>query len=61
MDTISLQQLNQTIKECLTSNLQGSYWVIAEIGELKVNQKGHCYLELIEKKDNQILAKNILL
>lgn len=58
MDTIRLQQLNQTIKECLTSNLQGSYWVIAEIGELKVNQKGHCYLELIEKKDNQILAKN---
>jgi len=58
MENISLYELNQTIKECLSSNLQPSYWVIAEIGELKVNQKGHCYLELLEKTHDNIIAKN---
>ena len=57
MNQISLAELNRIIRNCLDASLDPSYWVIAEISELKVNQKGHCYLELIEKSEDEILAK----
>ncbi len=56
-DHLTLLGLNQKIKHMLEDQLGGAYWVIAEISELRVNQRGHCYLELVEKKDDQILAK----
>lgn len=46
---ISLYQLQTLVKEALEHQMPLSYWVTAEIGELKVNQSGHCYLELVEK------------
>ena len=58
MDSHSLLEFNQLIKSILDKNLEKSYWIVAEIGELNVNQKGHCYLDLIEKQDNYIVAKN---
>jgi exodeoxyribonuclease VII large subunit len=57
MINLTLSELNKIIRDCLDLNLDPSYWVIAEISELKTNQKGHCYLELVEKKDDDILAK----
>ena len=32
-------------------------WVIAEIAESKCNQKGHCYLDLVEKEDHKTIAQ----
>ena len=58
MEHLSLFDLNGKIKDCLKSNLEESYWVVAEIGEIRVNQKGHCYLELVEKSDDKIIAQN---
>ena len=58
MEHLSLYDLNKKIKDCLNNNLEESYWVIAEIGEIRVNQKGHCYLELVEKSDDKIIAQN---
>lgn len=58
MEQLSLLDLNKRIKDCLKHNLDDSYWVISEIGEMRFNQKGHCYLELVEKRDDEILAKN---
>jgi len=57
MHTISLFELNSLIKHALSANLATSYWVIAEISELRTAQKGHCYLELVEKEGNYIQAK----
>ncbi len=57
MNHISLAELNAMVKQTLDSNLQPSYWVVAEIGDLRVNQRGHCYLELIEKEGESLLAK----
>ena len=57
MDSLTLSELNLEIKKSLEENLEDSYWVVAEISELKVHQKGHCYLELVEKSDDQIVAK----
>ncbi len=57
MEHLSLYDLNKTIAEVLAKNLEPSYWVVAEIGEMRTNQNGHCYLELVEKEENQIKAK----
>ena len=58
MENITLSQLNKLVKTTLENNLEPSYWVIAEIGEMRVNARGHCYLELVEKEDDTVLAKS---
>lgn len=57
MSHLSLFQLNSTIKKTLENNLDATHWVVAEIGEMRLNQKGHCYMELIEKEGNFVSAK----
>jgi exodeoxyribonuclease VII large subunit len=54
---IKLLTLNQLIKSTLENQLEPSYWVIAEIGEIKAGSGGHAYLDLVEKQGNQFLAK----
>jgi exodeoxyribonuclease VII large subunit len=49
----TLFDLNKRIRNSIEQNFPDSYWVIAEISELKINNSGHCYLELIEKDPNQ--------
>lgn len=46
---ISLLELQKLIKCAVEDTMLLSYWVTAEISELKVNSSGHCYLELVEK------------
>jgi exodeoxyribonuclease VII large subunit len=58
MEHLSLYDLNAKIKDCLKNNLEESYWVVAEIAEIRINQKGHCYLEMVEKTGDEIIAKN---
>lgn len=58
MEHLSLLSLNKTIGEALAKNLEPSYWVVAEIGEMRHNRNGHCYLELVEKEGDKILAKS---
>src|SRR3972149_10739640 len=52
---ISLFELNNNIKTALENNFKSSYWVIAEISEITENRSGHCYLELIEKGDKDVV------
>jgi exodeoxyribonuclease VII large subunit len=54
---ISLLALNQLIRETLDVHLEPSYWIVAEIGELKQAGQGHAYLDLVEKQGSQIAAK----
>jgi exodeoxyribonuclease VII large subunit len=57
-NAIGLLELNSLIKEIIEGNFMGDIWLIAEIADLKVNSaSGHCYLELIEKKNDQVVAK----
>jgi exodeoxyribonuclease VII large subunit len=58
MEHLSLFELNKQISDVLAKNMEPSYWVIAEIGEMRHTHKGHCYLELVEKEGNVIKAKN---
>ena len=54
---LSLFELNRLIKSALDSNLASSYWVVCEISDLRENQRGHCYLELVEKEGEEVIAK----
>lgn len=54
---LRLSELTQNIQSVLDHHLEPSYWVVAEIGELRVAGKGHCYLDLIEKQDEHVLAR----
>ncbi|HRS17866.1 MAG TPA: exodeoxyribonuclease VII large subunit [Bacteroidales bacterium] len=57
--SITLLELAQAIELGIQTALPNSYWVVAEISELTVNSKGHCFLELIEKPEHNetIIAK----
>lgn len=57
MKSLSLFELNETIKKTLDKHLEPSYWIVAEIGEMRTHQSGHCYLELIEKQEDKVIAK----
>jgi len=54
----TLLELNLLVRNTLDSNLEPSYWVIAEIGDIRINQKGHCYLELVQNEGDEIVAKS---
>lgn len=58
MEHLTLQELSTAVKSILTKGLAPSYWVVAEISELRLNSTGHCYLELVEKQGQRILAKS---
>ena len=54
---LSLSELNSIIQSAITGALPDLYWVIAEIAECKCNQKGHCYLDLVEREDHKTVAQ----
>jgi exodeoxyribonuclease VII large subunit len=57
MQTYSLKELCEWIQDVMESDLSDRYWVRAEIASMSV--RGHCYMELIEKADNGILAAKV--
>ncbi|MCX6256768.1 MAG: exodeoxyribonuclease VII large subunit [Bacteroidia bacterium] len=58
-EPISLLELNSRIRLALSGSFPDTYWIIAEISEIRSNRTGHCYLELIEKntENDDILAR----
>ncbi|HZL76588.1 MAG TPA: exodeoxyribonuclease VII large subunit [Bacteroidales bacterium] len=56
-DKISLTELQLIIKDSLYIALPDFYWVVAEISEMKENNAGHCYLELVEKLPDEKNAR----
>lgn len=58
-EKLTLTDLQLLIRDSLYIALPEMYWVIAEISEIKENNAGHCYLELIEKHpdDNNVRAR----
>ena len=57
---LSLYQLTKMVKDAIVDSLPLTYWIVAEISDIKVNRNGHCYMELIEsdKATNVIIAKS---
>ena len=56
---IGLAALQEQIRQTLEEQFSGSFWLQAEISELKQNPSGHCYLTLVEKdsRSDRLLAK----
>lgn len=59
MEHLSLYELNNLVRSVLETTLEETYWVVAELSEVRVAQKGHCYLEFVEKDEHNhtLLAK----
>ncbi len=54
---IRLSELQGSITQTLRERFALPVWVSAEVSDIKVNYSGHCYLELIEKGENDGVAK----
>ena len=52
MNHLTLFELNNTIRRTLSSHLQDTYWLQAELSEASEN-RGHCYLEFIQKDPSE--------
>ena len=57
MKQYSLLELCERIDEALSVELDASYWVRAEIASL--TERGHCYMELVEKAQNNSIAAKV--
>jgi len=53
----TLSELNAQIKSALEIAFPETLWVVAEISEIRLNTKGHCYLELVEREDEETIAQ----
>ena len=54
----SLLEVTKSIQKTLNERYKSSFWVKAEMNKLNFyNHSGHCYPELVEKKDGKIIAQ----
>ena len=58
-EPLSLYELNARVRQTLEAGLSQTYWVQAELADVRVNANGHCYVEFVQKapKSNALLAK----
>lgn len=57
MKTLTLYQLNSLVRELVENSFTDSYWVTAELSEVRVAGRGHCYLELVEQGERGAAPK----
>lgn len=56
---LSLHELNGLVKRSVRTCLPDTYWVQAELSDVRSNYSGHCYLEFVQKdaSGNNLIAK----
>ena len=59
MESLSLYELSEQVKQTIKNAFASSVWIRAEISEIRENASGHCYLELVEKEaeNDRIIAR----
>ena len=59
MNSLSLYELGEQVKQTVKNAFAASVWIRAEISEVRENASGHCYLELVEKEpaSDRIIAR----
>ncbi|MBN9292499.1 MAG: exodeoxyribonuclease VII large subunit [Flavobacteriia bacterium] len=55
--TFTLLQLAASIQRAIQNVYSNSYWVKAEMHKLNRTSKGHCYPELVQKENGEIVAE----
>ncbi|MEJ5055340.1 exodeoxyribonuclease VII large subunit [Sphingobacterium sp. MYb382] len=54
----SLLEVSRSIQKTIADRYQSLYWIKAEMNKLNLyTHSGHCYPELVEKKDGKIVAE----
>ncbi|HMN33765.1 MAG TPA: exodeoxyribonuclease VII large subunit [Chitinophagaceae bacterium] len=54
----SLFEVTKSIQKTIDERYKSSYWIKAELNKLNYYQhSGHCYPELVEKKDGKVIAQ----
>ena len=56
---LSLFELNGLVRRSISSCMPDTYWVQAELSDVRTNYSGHCYLEFVQKdtNGNNLIAK----
>ena len=56
---LSLYELNGLVKRSIRNCMPDTYWVQAELSDVRSNYSGHCYLEFVQKdaSGNNLIAK----
>ncbi len=56
---LSLYELNALVKRSVKSCLPDTYWVQAELSDVRSHYSGHCYVEFVQKepRGNNLIAK----
>lgn len=56
---LSLYELNGLVKRTIRDRMSETYWIQAELSDVRSNYSGHCYLEFIQKdaSGNNLIAK----
>ena len=59
MEALSLYELNALVRQILERQVSATYWVQAELSDVRVNASGHCYVEFVQKspRGNALVAK----
>ncbi len=54
----SLNEVGRSIQKTITERYKSSYWIKAEMNKLNhYSHSGHCYPDLVEKKDGRVIAQ----
>ena len=53
----TLKQVADSIRKTIEQRYNRLYWVTAEMHKLNETRKGHCYPELVQKEDGQIVVE----
>ncbi|MDP4290274.1 MAG: exodeoxyribonuclease VII large subunit, partial [Bacteroidota bacterium] len=54
----TLTEVTRSIQKTLNERYKSSFWVMAEMNKLNLYpQSGHCYPELVEKKEGRVIAE----
>ncbi|MGO1243577.1 MAG: exodeoxyribonuclease VII large subunit [Sphingobacterium sp.] len=54
----SLLEVSRSVQKTIAERYKSLYWIKAEMNKLNLyNHSGHCYPELVEKKDGKIVAE----
>ena len=58
-EELTLSELSNRIKRMINRTFPDTYWIRAEMSDVRLNTSGHCYLEFVEKhaQSGQLIAR----
>lgn len=54
---LTLYEFNRLIRAAIETDFPDTYFITSEIASMRVDRKGHCYIEFIQKDENGVIAQ----